>query len=110
MNVLVTGGGTSAPIDDVRTITNVSTGRFAAAISESSLARGACVWHLHAPTAQLPLLRQARFDLQRDDPDGEFDRLRGLHEEWTAVRDRLHLLPLKYATVAEYQQTLQRIL
>ncbi|HKM53242.1 MAG TPA: phosphopantothenoylcysteine decarboxylase, partial [Isosphaeraceae bacterium] len=24
----MTGGGTSAPIDDVRTITNVSTGRF----------------------------------------------------------------------------------
>ena len=76
MNVLVTGGGTSAPIDDVRSITNVSTGRFAAAISESCLARGACVWHLHAPSAQLPLLRRARFDLERDDPAGEFDRLR----------------------------------
>ena len=109
MNVLVTGGGTSAPIDDVRSITNVSTGRFAAAISESCLARGACVWHLHAPSAQVPLMRQAWFDLQCDDPDGEFDRLRGLHEEWTGVRDRLHLVPLKFATVAEYKQTLQRI-
>ena len=41
MNVLVTGGGTSAPIDDVRTITNVSSGRFAASIAESCLSRGA---------------------------------------------------------------------
>ena len=68
MNVLVTGGGTSAPIDDVRSITNVSTGRFAAAISESCLARGACVWHLHAPSAQVPLLRQAWFDLRMRRP------------------------------------------
>ena len=110
MNVLVTGGGTSAPIDDVRTITNVSTGRFAAAISESCLARGACVWHLHAPSAQLPLLRQARFDLERDDPAGEFDRLRDLRREWQAVRDRLHFVPLKSGTVADYAQSLHHLL
>jgi phosphopantothenate-cysteine ligase len=110
MNVLVTGGGTSAPIDDVRTITNVSTGRFAAAISESCLARGQHVWHLHAPSAQLPLLRRARFDLERDDPAGEFDRLRALHQEWKAVRDRLHLLPLQSGTVADYARNLRHIL
>lgn len=110
MNVLVTGGGTSAPIDDVRSITNVSTGRFAAAISESCLARGASVWHLHASSAQLPLLRLARFDLERDDPAGEFDRLRSLHHEWKAVRDRLHLVPLKSGTVADYAQSLHHLL
>jgi phosphopantothenate---cysteine ligase (CTP) len=110
MNVLVTGGGISAPIDDVRTITNVSTGRFAAAISESCLDRGACVWHLHAPSAQLPLLRLARFDLERDDPADEFDRLRDLHDEWKAVHDRLHLVPLKFGTVADYAQSLHRVL
>jgi phosphopantothenate---cysteine ligase (CTP) len=110
MNVLVTGGGTSAPIDDVRSITNVSTGRFAAAISESCLARGACVWHLHAPSAQLPLLRLARFDLERNNPAGEFDRLRSLHDEWKAVRDRLHLVPLKSGTVADYAQSLHNLL
>src|SRR5271166_6180583 len=110
MNVLVTGGGTSAPIDDVRSITNVSTGRFAASISESCLSRGACVWYLHAPSAQLPLLRRANFDLERDDPAGEFDRLRNLHEEWKAVRDRLHLVPLKSGTVADYAQSLEHIL
>ena len=35
MNVVVTGGGTIAPIDDVRLMTNVSSGRFAAAITEA---------------------------------------------------------------------------
>ena len=41
MNVVVTGGGTIAPIDDVRLMTNVSSGRFAAAITEACLDRGA---------------------------------------------------------------------
>ena len=40
MNVVVTGGGTIAPIDDVRLMTNVSSGRFAAAITEACLDRG----------------------------------------------------------------------
>jgi len=110
MNVLVTGGGTSAPIDDVRTITNVSTGRFAASISESCLARGARVWHVHAPSAQLPLLRLARFDLESADIAGEFDRLRRLHHEWKAVGDRLQLVPLESGTVAEYAQILHHLL
>ena len=110
MNVLVTGGGTSAPIDDVRTITNVSTGRFAAAISESCLARGACVWHLHTPTAHLPLLRFATFSLQAEDSNAELERLRRLHLEWKRVRDRLHLVPLKAGTVADYSETLKHVL
>ncbi len=110
MNVLVTGGGTTAPIDDVRTITNLSTGHFAAAISENCLARGAQVWHLHAPSANLPLLRRARFDLDTTDPGAELDRLRRLHETWTTLRDRLHPVPLRRGTVAEYSETLRHLL
>jgi phosphopantothenate---cysteine ligase (CTP) len=55
MNVVVTGGGTIAPIDDVRHIANTSTGRFSAEITEAFLGRGATVWHVHASTAILPL-------------------------------------------------------
>ena len=83
MNVLVTGGGTSAPIDDVRSITNVSTGRFAAAISESCLARGACVWHLHAPGRSFHCFAWHGSIWRLDDLAREFDRLRSLHDEWT---------------------------
>jgi phosphopantothenate--cysteine ligase len=110
MNVLVTGGGTSAPIDDVRTITNVSSGRFAATISESCLRRGARVWHVHAHSAQLPLLRSSRFDLTTDDPAAEIDRLSHLLRDWKAMSDRLHMVPLQTGTVADYATTLQRIL
>jgi phosphopantothenate-cysteine ligase len=110
MNVLVTGGGTTAPIDDVRSITNLSTGRLAAGISESCLERGAVVWHLHAPAALLPLDRHARFDLETTEPATELQRLAGLHERWRAVRERLHLLPLRTGSVADYAQTLRQVL
>lgn len=110
MNVLVTGGGTSAPIDDVRTITNVSSGRFAASIAEGCLRRGARVWYVHAASALLPLLRSAQFDLGTSDPTAEFERLSRLNREWQAVRDRLHLVPLRTGTVADYAQTLEQLL
>ena len=47
----MTGGGTIAPIDDVRAdLTNISSGRFAAAISESCLdARADGLAHPHSP-------------------------------------------------------------
>ena len=49
-NVVVTGGGTIAPIDDVRLLTNVSSGRFAAAITEACLeAQRHGLAHPHTP-------------------------------------------------------------
>ena len=57
MNVVVTGGATIAPLDDVRLMTNVSSGHFAAAITEACIARQARVWHIHARSAELPFFR-----------------------------------------------------
>ncbi len=112
MNVVVTGGGTVAPIDDVRQIANVSTGRFSAAISEACLQRGAAVWHVHTPQAQLPLIRSARFDLTGTEAGmaAEFGRLEKLHMQWQTVAERLHLVPLNQATVADYAANLERVL
>jgi phosphopantothenate---cysteine ligase (CTP) len=109
MNILVTGGGTVAPIDDVRSITNMSTGRFSSAIGEAALRRGGHVWHLHAPYAQTPFSARARFDLNAD-PIAELDRLRRLKAEWDTVSDRLHLVPLRKGTVPEYAEALRSIL
>jgi phosphopantothenoylcysteine synthetase/decarboxylase len=127
MNVVVTGGGTIAPIDDVRYIANTSTGRFSAMITEACLERGAAVWHIHAPSAQLPYERLARFDLSAPDPAAEFERLAHLREQWLAVRDRLYVVPIHMlgglrlalpsttpqqprGTVAEYRMTLETVL
>jgi phosphopantothenate-cysteine ligase len=110
MNVVVTGGGTVAPIDDVRQIANVSSGRFSAAISEACLQRGAAVWHIHTPQAQLPWLRSARFDLSTADAAAEHARLDWLRRSWQASAERLHLVPLTRGAVADYAENLERVL
>ena len=110
MNVLVTAGGTIAPIDDVRWIANISTGRFGAGIAEAALERGAHVWYLHTPTALLPFDRSARFDLDADDPSAEFARLGRLRDRWLAVRDRCHFVPLKTGTMLEYADRFRELL
>ncbi|SIO14897.1 phosphopantothenate-cysteine ligase [Singulisphaera sp. GP187] len=110
MNVVVTGGGTIAPIDDVRHLANVSSGRFSAMIAEACLKHGASVWHIHTPAAQLPYKRQAQFDLNTTDPEAEQARLAALQREWRSVADQLHLVPLAEGTVAEYAASLERVL
>jgi phosphopantothenate-cysteine ligase len=110
MNVVVTGGGTIAPIDDVRIVTNVSSGRFAAAISEACLEHNATVWHIHAPSALLPFRRSAQFDLDTQNPAAEADRLEVLWEKWKSTRERLNLVSLQAGTVADYEETLKHVL
>ncbi len=110
MNVVVTAGGTTAPIDDVRQIANASTGRFGAMIAEAALRRGASVWHVHARGALRPFDRLARFDLDTPEPDAEFRRLARLRAEWSEVRDRCHAVPLIEGTVPEYAARLEEIL
>jgi len=109
MNVLVSGGGTIAPIDDVRYIANVSSGRFSASISEACLRRGARVWHVHTPTARLPFRQWATLDLYADDSASEYERLRRLRGDYRAVRDRLELVPVKPGRVSDYAAPLERI-
>jgi phosphopantothenate-cysteine ligase len=112
MNVVVTGGGTVAPIDEVRFISNLSSGRFSAALTEAWLRRGATVFHIVAPRAEQPYRRLARFDLDRSEAEAgaEVARLEALRREYQAAGDRLRLLPLRLGTVADYAATLERTL
>ena len=109
LNVVVTGGGTIAPIDDVRSIANVSSGRFSASITEACIRLGAKVWHIHVPHAELPLLRRASVDLDAE-PLLEDARIAQLRSEWRATRERLHLIPLTRGTVDQYEETLRDVL
>ncbi|WP_235905013.1 phosphopantothenoylcysteine decarboxylase domain-containing protein [Tautonia marina] len=109
LNVVVTGGGTIAPIDDVRHIANASTGRFSAAITEAWLDQGATVWHVHAPTAELPIRRHLNaIDLARP-AEKLRQSLDALADRWKSQQDRLHLVPLARGTVSDYAETLERI-
>lgn len=109
MNVVVTGGGTIAPIDDVRHIANASTGRFSAEITEACLARGARVWHVHAPLALRPFHRHAQLDLDAD-PDAESARLADLRRRYREAAGRLTLVGLPTGTIDEYARALRDVL
>lgn len=109
LNVVVTGGGTFAPIDDVRRITNVSTGNFSAQISEACLQRGAHVWHVHASSAVLPFRRNASLDLDAPDVGEEFQRLSHVRDSYQFARDRLHLCPIGDGSVRSYARTLREV-
>jgi phosphopantothenoylcysteine decarboxylase/phosphopantothenate--cysteine ligase len=52
--VLITSGGTSEPIDDVRSITNKSSGRMGSAVAEAAYRAGAQVTLLSSVTGILP--------------------------------------------------------
>ena len=110
MNVVVTGGGTIASIDDVRLLTNVSSGRFAAAITEACLDRGARVWHIHTPAAQLPLKRLAAFDLDVANPATELLRLARSAKSGSASAIVCNCVPLAVGNVDDYATTLKRTL
>jgi phosphopantothenate---cysteine ligase (CTP) len=110
MNVLVTSGGTVAPIDDIRQITNASTGRFGAMIAEEALKRGANVWYLSPPAALKPFHRLANFDLDSPDPAAEVRRLAHLRLDWAEVCNRCFLVPLQDPTVEKYAWLLEAVL
>ncbi len=58
--ILITSGGTREPIDDVRFITNASTGHTAAFIADQLIESGFNVTYLHAVNAKLPILECAK--------------------------------------------------
>ena len=62
MKVIVTSGGTREPIDRVRFITNVSTGRTGARIAEELARAGHCVLYLHAEGAVMPVASETPID------------------------------------------------
>lgn len=59
--VLITSGGTKEPIDDVRFITNNSSGTMGAALAEACTQFGATVTYVHANDAKLPRLQTIRY-------------------------------------------------
>jgi phosphopantothenate-cysteine ligase len=110
MRVVVTGGGTIAPIDDVRHIANASTGRFSAAITEAWLERGATVRHIHAPKAELPIRRRLDAIDLGTNPAELHRSLDEVALRWRVHRDRLRLVPLDRGDVDDYATTLMRTL
>lgn len=56
LKILITAGGTTEPIDDVRVITNKSTGKTASVIADTMIDSGLEVTYLHSDSSILPKL------------------------------------------------------
>ncbi len=100
MRALITAGGTSEPIDDVRVVTNLSTGRFGAAIANALSRRGVEVTILAGPAL---LAREHLLDAEVRcvpfGPDGSFADLdRALTEHTEHPPDLLFMA----AAVSDY--------
>ncbi|MFA4985870.1 MAG: phosphopantothenoylcysteine decarboxylase [Candidatus Brocadiia bacterium] len=54
MNIIITAGPTVEPIDDVRCITNFSSGKMGVALAESAIARGHSVTMICGPMTAVP--------------------------------------------------------
>jgi len=54
MKILITSGGTSEYIDDVRILTNISSGKLGAIIADTFLKEGHSVMYLHGKNSKMP--------------------------------------------------------
>jgi phosphopantothenate-cysteine ligase len=104
--VLVTSGGTTCPIDDVRVVTNIGTGLFGSQIAESLLRSGCRVHYLHSRGARRPFFRCGEVDFDAD-LESELARVRRAHEQYERCRDRL--TPVEAPTFDDYAREARRI-
>lgn len=77
LHIVVTSGGTDVPIDDVRVISNISSGTTGALITETALERGHSVDLLRHRHAKRPFERDLRADPNTEDINAEAERIRG---------------------------------
>src|SRR3989344_6462842 len=75
LNIVITSGGTEVPIDDVRVISNVSSGTTGALITEEALQRGHNVHLLRSKAAKVPFDDKLRADPLADDIQKESQRI-----------------------------------
>lgn len=104
MHVLLTSGGTKVPIDPVRDITNMSSGRFGANIATALLEAGDHVHFMYSKGSRTPF--SGTFDFyQNKDWAGELNRFCHLHNFAERVKGRYHEYP--YRDYSDYAAALE---
>ncbi len=110
MKVLITAGGTVAPIDDVRVISNRSTGRFAASLAEAWLRQGASVTYLATTPRTFGPLEIPALRLEGPVDPHELRRrtMKALTDSWH-FDGKLQRVDLQKGTVLDYADQLERL-
>lgn len=107
LEVLVTSGGTSSEIDDIRKITNSSTGYTGALIAEEFLRNGAKVRYLHAVNSVLPFARNLAVDYLKD-LNEEIERIKPFYNEASKLSENLQTY--SFDTFEQYFRRIQSLL
>lgn len=106
IHILITSGGTTVPIDPVRSITNSSSGRFGAALATEALKAGMQVTYLTATHAHSPFSAHVDFHML---PNWKVNvaRLQHLSEFADQYRHQYH--EVRYHTYHDYAEQLQAL-
>lgn len=107
MRILITSGGTTVPIDPVRSITNTSTGRFGSALAAAALKAGMEVIYLTSHQGKSPFSKTIDFYQSADWQDhiDEVEKLYQFSDTYrTAYREH------RYHNFSEYAELLQKII
>ena len=104
LNIVITSGGTEVPIDDVRVISNVSSGTTGALITEEALQRGHNVHLLRSKAAKVPFDDKLRADPLADDIQKESQRIESALREISPLVVNLTDEPIR--NFGQYRQRL----
>lgn len=105
--ILITSGGTVAPIDPVRHIGNISEGTTGARIAEEFLRRGDTVHYLHHRHARRPYRRDLTLDPEKPIL-AELARVERVYNDYH--RNRARLKESAYHTYDDYFEAVRSIL
>lgn len=106
-SVLITSGGTAVPIDPVRYIGNMSSGRLGSEIARSALIAGLEVTYLAAKNARSPFCHQVDYNAFPNLPDhlNQIQAIQRLHQ-----RHHHHYKEIRYHTYDEYADHMHHII
>jgi len=107
MKILITSGGTTVPIDPVRTISNSSTGRFGAKLARCALIANQEVIYLVSNQGQSPFSYSVNFYTEKD-IQNTMHELTQLYQFTEQYKEHYH--EHRYHHFDEYQTLLQSIL
>lgn len=106
IHILITSGGTTIPIDPVRSIGNTSSGRFGAALATEALKAGMQVTYLTATHAQTPFATHIDLNIRPSLSVNEA-RLQQLSEFADQYHHQYH--EVRYQTYDEYAEHLKAL-
>ena len=107
MKMLITSGGTIVPLDEVRRIQNMSSGRFGAQIATAALTMGHKVDFLYAHNSATPF--EFCFDFFKESDRSILAVHRLLAAEAFCCAHSRNYVPLEYKTFYEYHRHLETL-